>query len=62
MVIYGRKRKPVATRSKAGLLSQINKIYSQKETKRKVPVVYVIDYEFVEKWHSVSNLYINHYL
>jgi hypothetical protein len=47
------------TCSKAISVSQINKILSQTETTNYMQMKHLADYECVEKWHSISNLFIN---
>ena len=39
--------------------SQINKVLSQTETTKQGRMRHLADYECVEKWHSISNLFIN---
>ncbi len=40
-------------------LSQINKVLSQTETTNCLRMRHLTDYERVEMWHSISNLFIN---
>jgi hypothetical protein len=47
------------TCSKAISVSQINKVLSQTETMNKLLKLHLVGYECVEKWHSISNLYLN---
>jgi len=47
------------TCSKVISVSQINKVLSQTETINQLLVIHLADYERVEKWHSISNLFIN---